>query len=103
MLSLKHNVLNKILSNCIVESANLVFLDTEGKRILREIAILNYEGKVIYNAFVKGHYNNKIIKELEEIPENKLNQIYEIIHYFCLGINSEEAFSCHCEARRNLF
>jgi hypothetical protein len=33
---------------------------------------------------------DKIIKELEEIPENKLNQIYEIVHYFRLGINSEK-------------
>jgi hypothetical protein len=33
---------------------------------------------------------NKIIKELEEIPENKLNQIYEIVHYFRLGINAEK-------------
>lgn len=31
----------------------------------------------------------KIIKELEEIPEDKLNQIYELIHYFRLGINLE--------------
>ncbi|BAQ63204.1 hypothetical protein GM3708_3610 (plasmid) [Geminocystis sp. NIES-3708] len=33
---------------------------------------------------------DKIIKELEGIPENKLNQIYEIVHYFRLGINAEK-------------
>jgi hypothetical protein len=31
----------------------------------------------------------KIIDELNEIPEDKLSQIYEIIHYFRLGINRE--------------
>jgi hypothetical protein len=29
----------------------------------------------------------KIIDELNEIPEDKLNQIYELIHYFRLGLN----------------
>ncbi|MEL6439871.1 MAG: hypothetical protein AAFQ80_11530 [Cyanobacteria bacterium J06621_8] len=30
---------------------------------------------------------NKIIEELKEIPEDKLPQIYELIHYFRLGLN----------------
>ena len=33
----------------------------------------------------------KIIDELNEIPEEKLNQIYELIHYFRLGLNQEES------------
>ena len=32
----------------------------------------------------------KIIDELNEIPEDKLNQIYELIHYFRLGLNQEK-------------
>jgi hypothetical protein len=31
----------------------------------------------------------KIIDELNEIPEDKLNQIYELIHYFRLGLNQQ--------------
>ena len=29
----------------------------------------------------------KFIEELQEIPEDKLTQIYELIHYFRLGLN----------------
>lgn len=56
-----------------------MFLDTEGKRILREIAILNYQGKVIYNAFVKGHYNNKNIKVNLKSLEIIVAEISEIL------------------------
>lgn len=84
-------MLNKTLNNDIIKSENLVFLDTEGKRILREIAILNYEGKVIYNAFVKGHYNNNNIKvnlkplevivtEINEILKNKIIFCHQCQH-----------------------
>lgn len=31
----------------------------------------------------------KIIDELNEIPEEKLTQIYELIHYFRLGLNQQ--------------
>ena len=31
----------------------------------------------------------KIIDELNEIPEDKLTQIYELIHYFRLGVNQK--------------
>lgn len=33
----------------------------------------------------------KIIDELNEIPEDKLNQIYELIHYFRLGLDREKS------------
>lgn len=32
----------------------------------------------------------KIIDELHEIPEDKLNQVYELIHYFQLGLKQEQ-------------
>lgn len=31
----------------------------------------------------------KIIEELKDIPSEKLTQIYEVIHYFRLGIDKE--------------
>jgi hypothetical protein len=32
----------------------------------------------------------KIIDELNEIPEEKLNQVYELIHYFQLGLKQAQ-------------
>ncbi|MEC4892924.1 MAG: hypothetical protein SAL07_12990 [Oscillatoria sp. PMC 1051.18] len=32
----------------------------------------------------------KIIKELQEIAEDKLAEIYDLIHYFRLGLNQEK-------------
>jgi DNA polymerase III epsilon subunit-like protein len=72
-------LLNQTLNIVSQNTENLVFLDTEGKRILREIAILNYEGKVIYNAFVKGHYNNKNIKTNLKSLEIIIEDIKEIL------------------------
>ena len=31
----------------------------------------------------------KIIEELQDIPEDKLAQLYELIHYFRLGLDLE--------------
>ena len=31
----------------------------------------------------------KIVQELQEIPEDKLAELYDIIHYFNLGLNKE--------------
>ncbi|MCT7969700.1 hypothetical protein NG799_25645 [Laspinema sp. D1] len=31
----------------------------------------------------------KIIQELQDIPEEKLAEIYDLIHYFRLGLNQE--------------
>ena len=32
----------------------------------------------------------KIVQELEEIPEERLAEIYDLIHYFRLGLNQEK-------------
>ena len=32
----------------------------------------------------------KIINELQEIPEDKLSSLYEVIHTFRLGLNQEK-------------
>ncbi|MCF4968582.1 hypothetical protein [Nostoc sp. CMAA1605] len=34
---------------------------------------------------------DKIIQELQDIPEAKLAEIYDIIHYFCIGLKGELA------------
>jgi len=33
----------------------------------------------------------KIIQELQDIPEEKLAQLYDVIHYFRLGLNQDIA------------
>jgi hypothetical protein len=33
----------------------------------------------------------KIVQELQDIPEDKLAEIYDIIHYFRLGLDREVA------------
>ncbi len=32
----------------------------------------------------------QIMQELQHIPENKLAEIYDLIHYFRLGLNQEK-------------
>lgn len=34
---------------------------------------------------------HKIIQELQDIPEEKLAEIYDLIHYFRLGLNKERS------------
>ncbi|MGZ8222983.1 MAG: hypothetical protein ACXWT0_15160 [Methylobacter sp.] len=38
-----------------------------------------------------------IINELQYIPESRLIEIYDLIHYFRLGLNSEAAKQCSQE------
>jgi hypothetical protein len=33
----------------------------------------------------------KIVKELQDIPEDKLAEIYDLIHYFRLGLGREQS------------
>lgn len=35
--------------------------------------------------------HKKIMQEIQDIPEDKLAEIYDIIHYFRLGLNLEAA------------
>jgi len=32
----------------------------------------------------------QIMQELNSIPENKLAELHDVIHYFCLGVNKEK-------------
>lgn len=60
---------------------NYIFLDTEGKEELSEIAILDYNGNLIYEAFTESHPNNTrihlklkslavILNDLKAIAQN---------------------------------
>jgi DNA polymerase III epsilon subunit-like protein len=50
---------------------NFLVIDTEGVEVLREIAVIDHQGKLIYEAFVDGHERNRSIhhgrKSLEQI------------------------------------
>jgi hypothetical protein len=39
----------------------------------------------------KSMFIQKIVQELQGIPENKLAQLYDLIHYFRLGLVQESA------------
>ncbi len=53
---------------------NFLVIDTEGKEYLREIAIINDQGKLVYEAFAKEHIESDTIhlnvKPLEEIIQD---------------------------------
>ena len=66
---------------------NYLFLDTEGQKILREVAVLNYQGKLIYEAFVEDHYNNENIRLKLKPLEIIISEINEIIQ--------EKTIVCH--------
>ncbi len=36
----------------------------------------------------------KIVQELQDIPEDKLAELYDLIHYFRLGLNQERTQPC---------
>jgi hypothetical protein len=49
---------------------DFIIIDTEGRNDLSEIAILNSQGKLIYEAFAKEHPNNYAVKlKLKPIKE----------------------------------
>ncbi len=52
---------------------NLLVIDTEGSGVLREIAILDSQGNLVYEAFVEGHQGNQLIhhslKPLKQIAQ----------------------------------
>lgn len=67
---------------------NLLVIDTEGSSVLREIAILDYQGNLVYEAFVEGHQGNQLIhhslKSLKRIVQELAEITFEktiICHY----------------------
>jgi len=62
---------------------NFIVIDTEGQPILRELAIVNYQGELIYEAFAENHPQSpkiphrtkplkQILKEFVEIAQSQL-------------------------------
>ena len=42
---------------------DFIVIDTEGKDYIREIAVINQQGELIYEAFAKEHFKNNEIKQ----------------------------------------
>jgi DNA polymerase III epsilon subunit-like protein len=69
-----------------MKSHNFLVLDTEGKNILREIAIINHQDQVIYEAFVQEKYSqqqklkSKLLTEIIEDLSSLLHQKTIICH-----------------------
>jgi Cdc6-like AAA superfamily ATPase len=70
---------------------DFVVIDTEGKDELSEIAILDSQGKLIYEAFTEGHPNNtairvkrknlrRIVQEFAEIAQSKTVVCHSVKH-----------------------
>jgi len=68
--------------NPLKNDHDYIVVDTEGQDILREIAIIDNQGKLVYEAFVEGHYNNgsqkikcksliQIIDDLDNLLQGK--------------------------------
>ncbi|ANV83299.1 hypothetical protein AWQ21_02240 [Picosynechococcus sp. PCC 7003] len=70
---------------------DFIVVDTEGKDILREIAVVNHEGKLIYEAIVEGAVGNEdqylnlktlnlILEEFRELAEGKVIVCHKAAH-----------------------
>jgi len=59
---------------------NLLFLDTEGSEELSEIAILDYSGTLVYEAFNQNHPKNSPNRQLSD----RLN--FELIYKTIIDI-----------------
>lgn len=102
---------------------DFVVIDTEGKPELREIAILDSQGKVIYHAFSKEHPENKnqrvrlqslsnILRDFQEIVQDKMAIFHyaehdlKVLKYSCnkSGIFWKDIeVECSCELAKQQF
>ncbi|MBE9221094.1 exonuclease [Cyanobacterium stanieri LEGE 03274] len=64
-----------------------IVIDTEGQQLLREIAIIDGQGRLVYEAFVDGHYNN----ESQRIKRKSLPQIINDLSKFLF----KKTIICH--------
>ena len=77
---------------------DFIVIDTEGKGELSEIAVIDSQGKLIYEAFTQGHPNNaairlqrnltNIIQEFAIIAENKIIICHSVKHDYQVLKNS---------------
>ena len=66
---------------------DFIVIDTEGKDYIREIAVINQQGELIYEAFAKEHFKNNEIKQ-------NLKPLKQIISDF-LQIAEGKLIICH--------
>jgi DNA polymerase III epsilon subunit-like protein len=66
---------------------DFIVIDTEGKDYIREIAVIDHQGELIYEAFAKEHFKNNEIKQ-------NLKSLKEIILDF-LQIAQGKLIICH--------
>jgi hypothetical protein len=66
---------------------DFIVIDTEGKDYIREIAVINQQGELIYEAFAKEYFKNNEIKQ-------NLKPLKQIILDF-LQIAQDKLIICH--------
>lgn len=102
---------------------DFVVLDTEGKELLSEIAVIDSQGKLIYEAFTDRHPSNseirlkrkslsEIVREFAEIAQKKTLVCHYAKHdsqvlrnsFLKVGVRWQFfAFECSCELARQCF
>ncbi len=102
---------------------DFIVIDTEGKGELSEIAVIDSQGKLIYEAFTAGHPNNaairvkhkslrNIVREFVEIAQNKTLVCHSAKHdsrvlqnsFLKAGVRWQPfSFECSCELARRCF
>lgn len=102
---------------------DFVVIDTEGKDELSEIAILDSQGRLIYEAFTEGHRNNtairvnrknlrRIVQEFAEIAQSKIVVCHSVKHdkrvlknsFLKTGVGWQPfSFECSCELAQRCF
>ncbi|MGB7442297.1 MAG: hypothetical protein WA919_14615 [Coleofasciculaceae cyanobacterium] len=66
---------------------DFIIIDTEGRSILGEIAIIDSQDQLIYEAFTEGHPNNQAIRL-------KRKSLREIVQEFA-AIAQDKTIVCH--------
>lgn len=102
---------------------DFIVIDTEGKGFLREIAVINSQGKLIYEAFTEGHPDNSairlkrkslsdIVREFAVIAQNKTLVCHYAEHdshvlqnsFLKAGVKWQPfSFECSCQLARRCF
>lgn len=102
---------------------DFIVIDTEGKDELSEIAIIDNQGKLIYEAFTEGHPNNtairvnrknlrRIVQEFAEIAQSKTVVCHSAKHdrrvlensFLKAGVRWQPfLFECSCELAQRCF
>ena len=102
---------------------DFIVIDTEGKNELWQIAIIDSQGQLVYEAFAKGHpdnyarrFNVKPLKEIIvnflDISQSKLiichNALHDIqvlkLSFKAVKVNWQNlAFKCSCDLAKSYF